>query len=240
MNMQNLDKDQLFANTVEICGEIVRYTLIFLVIVAILALASGDVWIGAGTMKEIITADSGANWYISLATTGVLAALLMIPVFGWYKKWKWWVIVLATVPALIPYIFDAYFDMKYADILIYGSAYVNTALLPAEERTVLFMLRGLFLAITTLGDPMTALIAAGFPILTNILTNGKSTSVPSTPKPVKPQAVSQTPKTRVVRAEDQSKLEPGLVRIHNRDGSGVRVVPESILQPAQQDTKSWQ
>ena len=183
-----------FEGWVDFAEKTVRYLLLTLSVVAIGALATGDVWIGAGSINQVVQKDH-VGWLISLATSGVLAALLLIPAYGIWKRWPWWKILLASIPAAIPYIFDSYFDMHYADVLKYEVMNVDTSQLASTDKTVLYMLRGLMLSITTFGDPITVIVISGFGVIKWAL-GGKLTettrpldSTPYTTRPA-PQPIS--------------------------------------------------
>jgi len=194
-----------FEGWVDVAERIVRYILLSLSAVAIVALATGDVWIGAGTINQIISRDH-IGWLISFATSGVLAALLVIPAYGIWKKWPWWQIALASLPALIPYLFDAYFDMHYADVLIYNVVNVDTGTLIKTDKTILYMFRGLMLSITTLGDPITAIVVSGFGVIKWLLGTRPGTSAAY--EPVEPSKQTWAPSPLEILRKQHPAVDP--------------------------------
>lgn len=194
-----------FEENLAVAQEILRYLMLGVAFFSLLALATGDIWIGAGSISSIAMNES-IGWAISFMTTGALLALWIIPAYGVMRGWVWWKIVIVTFPAFLLYLIDAFFDMRYADVIIYGQ-YMPTGQLPEMEKVTLTMMRILMVVCSSLGDVITAVAIAGLTVLTWLLT-GKKPEFQLASSNARPAAASP-----LAVDSDQSGVPEGFVRV---------------------------
>lgn len=137
-----------------------------------------DVLAGTGTMLFLTGGKEWQSVVISLATTGLLFALMFIGYMmaesenGWMEKVGF--VVLSF--AFLIYIEDVIFDALLADILRYGM--INT-----NVDSIQWMFRILLGGISTVGDALAVAMIAGMPVMKKIIgLSLKTMQVQETPK----------------------------------------------------------
>lgn len=140
--------------------------VIIVTVVCTCALILFDVLVGAGTMYFLTQQNVWVSVVISMATTGLLMALMFIG-YNLSKNENdgiqyagWGVAILAFAV----YCLDVYFDSLTADILRFGSI-VQT------EEMVHYLFRALLGGISTIGEAMAISIIVGMPVLKTIINN---------------------------------------------------------------------
>lgn len=155
--------------------------VIGIVAVCTCALILFDVLVGAGTMYFLTQKNVAASLAISLATTGLLMALMFV---GYQLANKETQSVknagyVVGFVALLVYCLDVYFDSLTADILRFGQIITTT-------EVVHNLFRALLGGISTIGEAMAISIIVGMPVLKTIINNAIPASYRQYQKPVQP------------------------------------------------------
>jgi len=181
------------------------FILIIVVAVCIIALISFDVLTGAGVMIYLTNGQIAVSFAISLATSGLLMALMFISYTNLTggnkaKLGIGWVVMLGAVAV---WGLDVYFDALTADYLRFGQI-VSLKTLPANDIQILF--RALMGGISTVGETLAVAIILGMPVLKKIIADSlpKYQQQQSKPYAQNPQ---QKP-TTYVRSDYQPKHKP--------------------------------
>ena len=185
-----------FGKTVDAIQGMLVWFVVFVITISIAVLFLFDVLAGTGTMLFLTNGKMLQSVVISLATTGLLFALMFIGYMlmeskaGAYQSVGGLVLFLAG----IIYIMDIIFDALLADILRYGTIGVADNLQ--------WMFRVLLGGISTVGDALAMALIIGLPVLKNIIGGALGAKVDSgSNKNFQPQ-----PK-RVDRNQRQQELE---------------------------------
>lgn len=140
--------------------------VIGVVVTCTCALILFDVLVGAGTMYFLTQKNVAASVAISLATTGLLMALMFV---GYQlsnkssqtvKKMGYGI----AIAAFLVFCLDVYFDSLTADILRFGQI-IQT------HEVVHNLFRALLGGISTIGEAMAIAIIVGMPVLKVIINN---------------------------------------------------------------------
>lgn len=137
--------------------------VIGVIVICVTVLILFDVLAGTGVMWSLTNKNLLASVVISLATTGLLLALMFM---GYslqrtdYKIIGWGLFVIS----LGVYVIDTYFDALGADILRFGQ-------IANGVDAVHIMYRILIGGISTVGEPLATSIIVGMPVLKEIIGN---------------------------------------------------------------------
>ncbi len=137
--------------------------VIGIIALCVMTLILFDVLAGTGVMWSLTSQNLLASVVISLATTGLLLALMFM---GYslqrteYKQVGWGLFVVS----MGVYLIDTYFDAMGADILRYG-------MIMGEDQidNIHIMYRVLIGGISTVGEPLATAIIIGMPVLKEII-----------------------------------------------------------------------
>lgn len=144
--------------------------VLLVVFVCVLTLILFDVLIGAGTMMYLTNNQVEASFVISMATTGLLIALMMVGQTALTKggnKLAKSVGIVVLIAASAVYIMDVVFDSLAADVLRYN-AIVKLGEIP--DGNIQLMFRVLIGGISTVGESLAVAIIVGMPVLKDIVT----------------------------------------------------------------------
>ena len=152
------------------------WILIIVVAVCILSLILFDVLVGTGVMLYLTNGNVAASVFISLATSGLLMALMFSgqTLLSSKKKGKANFGILLLIASAGVYFLDVYFDSLTADYLRFGLI-VSMEALPVGDVHIYF--RILIGGISTIGEQLAISIILGMPVLKNLISN-------ALPKPV--------------------------------------------------------
>lgn len=157
--------------------------VIVVTVVCTCALILFDVLVGAGTMYFLTQKNVMASVAISLATTGLLMALMFV---GYQLANKETQSVknagyVVGFVALLVYCLDVYFDSLTADILRFGQIITT-------QEVVHNLFRALLGGISTIGEAMAISIIIGMPVLKTIINNAIPASYRQYHKPAQNQS----------------------------------------------------
>ena len=140
--------------------------VIGIITICIAVLFMFDVLAGTGTMLYLTGGQEWQSVVISLATTGLLFALMFIGYMLTENKNKMIksVGMFIIVAAGLVYLLDIVFDALLADVLRYG-----TVMLGQRVELLQWMFRGLLGGISTVGDALALAMVMGMPVLKNII-----------------------------------------------------------------------
>ncbi len=154
-----------FETTIDAIQGMLVWFVVAVITISIAVLFLFDVLAGTGTMLFLTNGKMWQSVVISLATTGLLFALMFIGYMlmeskaGSYKSVGGLVLFMAG----IIYIMDIIFDALLADILRYGTIGIADNLQ--------WMFRVLIGGISTVGDALAMALIVGLPVLKNIIGN---------------------------------------------------------------------
>ena len=149
------------------------FLLILFVAVCILVLIGFDGVVGAGSMMYLTNQNLKASVGISLATSGLLMALMFL---GYSTKSKSNSNFAKTagkviiISAGLIYLMDIYFDSLTADYLRY-SKFIVLDNLPNNEKIIQALFRALMGGLSTVGEGLAVAIILGMPVLKNIISD---------------------------------------------------------------------
>lgn len=152
------------------------FLLIVVVAVCIFTLVAFDGVVGTGSMLYLTNQNLRASVVISLATSGLLMALMFIGYSAVTKYKNSFVRTAGTfilVVAGLIYLLDIYFDSLTADYLRYGRFVVLTDL-PYHDKIIQGLFRSLIGGLSTVGESLAVAIILGMPVLKSIIADSLS------------------------------------------------------------------
>jgi len=136
----------------------------FLVAVsALVSLIGIDVLAGQVSVEHM--SNNQVGWFTSLATTGLIMALMGTVLYGVKEQWNGGILIAVCVVALIPISIDVYFDYLAPDILRFGSFVDLAVTLTGAEQMPHLLFRILIAGISLIGEPLAATSIIIFPVL---------------------------------------------------------------------------
>jgi len=158
-----------FDTTIDNIQASLVWFVISIITVCIAILFLFDVLAGTGTMLFLTNGKEWQSVVISLATTGLLFALMFIGYMMMESKSKVYSSIGKGVMlvAFLIYSVDVIFDSLLADILRYGTIMKN-----GDIDAIQWAFRGLLGGISTVGDALAIAMVIGMPVLKSII--GKS------------------------------------------------------------------
>ena len=158
-----------FDNTIDNIQASLVWFVISIITVCIAVLFLFDVLAGTGTMLFLTNGKEWQSVVISLATTGLLFALMFIGYMMMESKSSVYSSIGKGVlaAAFLIYAVDVAFDALLADILRYGTIMKN-----GDVDAIQWAFRGLLGGISTVGDALAIAMVIGMPVLKSII--GKS------------------------------------------------------------------
>jgi hypothetical protein len=171
-----------FDKTIDAIQASLVWFVVGIITICIAVLFLFDVLAGTGTMLWLTNGKAWQSVVISLATTGLLFALMFIG-YMMLDKGKGFIMNVGKgilVTAFLIYVEDVIFDALLADILRYGS------IIPfAQVDSIQWLFRILLGGISTVGDAIAVAMVIGMPVLKTIIGEAvqpKSNSVPAKPQ----------------------------------------------------------
>lgn len=155
-----------------------------------------DVLAGAGVMTYLTANNVPASVFISLATSGLLLALMVIGYAATNKKATLqlgWIVILIAFGV---YCLDVYFDSLTADYLRFGSI-MELKDLASPNIQILF--RGLIGGISTVGEALAMSIIMGMPLLKEIINKAIPASLRQAPKPTSSNPIPEYAQKEQIR-----------------------------------------
>lgn len=153
-----------FSKTIDTIQAGLVWFVVVIITVCIAVLFLFDVLAGTGTMLFLTGGKGWQSVVISLATTGLLFALMFIGYMmaesnnGWMEKVGFVVMSFA----FLIYLEDVAFDALLADILRYGT-------IQKGIDNIQWMFRFLIGGISTVGDALAVAMIAGMPVMKKII-----------------------------------------------------------------------
>jgi len=163
--------------------------LVIVVAVCVLTLILFDILVGAGVMMYLTGENLEASIFISLATSGLLIALMVIGymLMDKDKKGMKGVGIGVLLLALGVYGLDIFFDSLTADYLRFGTI-ISLDSLIENEQMIHMLFRALIGGISTIGESLAMAIIVGMPVLKEIINNALPDRYSSTVKRSVPRA----------------------------------------------------
>jgi len=154
-----------FGRTIDIIQQWLVWFVIGVITFCIAVLFLFDVLAGTGTMLFLTGGKEWQSVVISLATTGLLFALMFIGYMMVENKSSFikQVGLFILVVAGLIYLEDIIFDALLADVLRYGTISLH------DTDVIQWMFRFLLGGISTVGDALAIAMILGLPVLKNII-----------------------------------------------------------------------
>lgn len=191
--------------------------LIVLTALCIVVLILFDTFVGAGFLYGMTQGDWIKATLISMATTGLLIALMFLGKRMLDGDGVGWSGLILLIAALGVYGIDTYFDSLGADIMRYGDL-VSIADLPTIDQNVQVLYRILIGGMSTVGEPLAIAIITGMSVVEDIISaalpGGSRTTRRTYPSTMqKPPKVAKYDAGAAVDAE-QKRLNATIARMN--------------------------
>jgi len=132
-------------------------------VAALVSLLAVDIITGKYTAEHMTSSDFG--WFSSLATTGLVMALMGTVMYGFRERWSVWVMAPLILVAIVPVSIDVYFDSMSVDIIKFGHFIVASQALDPAEVIPHYLFRIMIGALSAIGEPLAATSVIIFPVL---------------------------------------------------------------------------
>ena len=142
---------------------IVAIVSFLLALAAIIAMLLLDVVVGryvSGYMS-----NTRVGWFFSLATTGLVMAIIGTALYGRREGWSTQVVMTLVVVALVPAGIDIYFDGLSVDIIRFGHFIIVENELPVADQMPHTLFRIMVGALSAVGEPLAATSVIIFPVM---------------------------------------------------------------------------
>ncbi len=135
----------------------------FLIMVgALVSLQAVDII--TGRFSQGYMSDMNYGWYFSLATTGIVLAVVGAAMYAWKERWDARIVLTMVILALIPICIDIYFDALSVDIIKYHR-FITLSELPFADRIPYTLFRVMVGALSAIGEPLAAASVILFPVM---------------------------------------------------------------------------
>ena len=162
--------------------QLMIFILILIVVTCILTLISFDILAGTGIMMYLTSNKVEESLVISLATSGLLIALMFVG-YSFTSNKKNLVKGIGAIVLLLAagvYCLDVFFDSLTADYLRFGKI-IDLKILP--EGDVQWAFRVLIGGISTIGETLAISIIVGMPVLKEIISSSLPKKVDTERRP---------------------------------------------------------